>query len=257
MNNSGYFDKLHVAWGHERFLPLSPFYLTRKRLILQMAKEIDCLNANALDVGCGVGDFLSALRSKGIPCHGIDLSIVALRVARSKVKDADLILADARFLPYRSNSHGVVLCSEVLEHISREDQVVEEIHRVLAKCGVTIVTVPQGEQHWTEEDLEDGHLRRYTKMYLAKMFESTGFKIDELICWGFPMAVIFRKLVSTPIFRRRLHEHMSKSRLVRGIGPLLRLVVMFFRIDDIFKNRNLGLGLILKTRKVSEPPDNF
>lgn len=255
MNNTRYFDKLHVAWGHERFLPLSPFHLTRKRLILQVTKEIDCLNSNVLDIGCGIGDLLSALQSKGTPCHGIDRSIFALLVARSKVKDADLILADARFLPYRSNSYGVVLCSEVLEHIRREDQVVKEIQRVLAKCGVTIVTVPQGEQHWTEEDLEDGHLRRYTKMHLAKMFESTGFKIDELICWGFPMAVIFRKLVSTPIFRRRLHERMSKSRLVRGIGPLLRIVVMLLRIDDIFKNRHLGLGLILKARKVSELSD--
>jgi hypothetical protein len=88
-------------------------------------------------------------------------------------------------------------------------------------------------------------------MYLAKMFQSAGFKIDELSCWGFPMAVTFRKLVSTQILRRRLHEPMSKSSLIRGVAPLLRLIDIFFRIDDISKNLHLGLGLILKARKMS------
>ena len=251
MNNSRHFDKLHAAWGHERFLLLSPFYLARKRLIMQMTKEIESLNLNVLDIGCGVGDVLSTLLSKGLRCHGIDLSIFALRVARSRVKDGCLIQADARFLPYRSNSFGAVLCSEVLEHIRREDQVVEEIHRVLAKNGVTIVTVPQGEQHWTGEDRREGHLRRYSKMHLARMFDSTGFEIEDLICWGFPMAVAFRKIIYTPIFGWRLHDRMSKSLLIGVIGVLLRLIDAFFRIDDIFKNLHLGLGLILKARKVS------
>jgi len=219
-------------------------------LISKMTEEID-LNQSVLDIGCGVGDLLSTLLSKGLLCHGIDLSIFALRAARSRVKDADLIQADARFLPYRLSSFCAVLCSEVLEHIRREDQVVKEIHRVLTRNGVTIVTVPQGEQHWTEEDREDGHIRRYSKNYLAKMLESAGFKIEELICWGFPMAVIFRKLVSTPIFKRRLHKRMSKSRLIGGIELLLRLVVVSFRIDDVSKNLHLGLGLILKARKAS------
>jgi len=251
LNNCRYFDKLHVAWGHERFLPLSPFYLTRKRLIIQMTKEIDSLNLNVLDIGCGIGDLISTLPFKRIPCHGIDLSIFALHTARSRVKDANFIQADARFLPYRSNSYCMVLCSEVLEHIRREDQVVQEIHRVLARNGVTIVTVPQGEQHWTEEDREEGHLRRYSKMRLARMFDSTGFKIEDLICWGFPMAVLFRKIVYTPIFGWRLHDRMSKSLLIGVIGPLLRLIDVFFRIDDIFKDLHLGLGLILKARRTS------
>lgn len=251
LNNSRYFDKLHAAWGHERFLPLSPFYSTRKRLIMQMLEEIDSLNLNVLDIGCGVGDLLSALRAKGFSCHGVDLSIFALRAARSRVKDADLIQADARFLPYRSSSYDAVLCSEVLEHVQRDDQVVEEIHRILAENGVSIVTVPQGEQYWTEEDREDGHLRRYSKMYLVRMFEPMSFRIEGLICWGFPMAVIFRKLVSTQIFTRRLHERASKSHLIGGIEMLLHFIVVLFRIDDVFNNLHLGLGLILKARKAS------
>ena len=252
LNNSRYFDKLHVAWGHERFLPLSPFYLTRKRLIMQMIEEIDSLNLSVLDIGCGIGDLLSTLRAKGFSSHGVDLSIFALRAARFRVKDADLIQADARFLPYRSSSYGAILCSEVLEHIQRDDQVVEEIHRILAENGVAIVTVPQGEQHWTEEDREDGHLRRYSKTRLVRMFEPISFRIEDLICWGFPMAVIFRKMVSTPIFSRRLHERASKSRLIGGVELLLRFVVALFRIDDVFSSLHLGLGLILKARRMSK-----
>jgi len=239
-----------MAWGHERFLLLSPFYFTRKRLIMQIIEEIDYLNLNVLDIGCGVGDLLSTLLTRGLQCYGIDLSIFALRVARSRVKNADLIQADARFLPFRFNSFGVVLCSEVFEHIRREDQAVEEIHRVLAGNGVTIVTVPQGEQHWTEEDRKEGHLRRYSKMYLTRMFESTGFEIEDLICWGFPTAVILRKLVYTPIFEWRLHKRMSKNLLIGSTGLLLHIIDIFFRIDAIFKNLHLGLGLILKARKV-------
>ena len=250
MNGSKDLDRLHIEWGHEKFLLSSPFYLTRKRLITQMTEEMNFSRPNVLDVGCGIGDLLSTPLSKGFQCYGADLSTHVLRIARSNVRNADLVQADARFLPFRSNSFGLILCSEVLEHIHREDQVVNEIHRVLERNGIAIVTVPQGEQHWTEEDRREGHLRRYSRMHLARIFESTGFEIENLICWGFPMAVILRKLIYRPVFEWKLHKRMTRKLTIESTGLLLRFIDVFFRIDTLFKNLPLGLGLILKARKV-------
>jgi len=52
------------------------------------------------------------------------------------------ILADASRLPFRDSSFPGVLCTELLEHVMKPEEVIFEIRRILSTRGILIVTVP-------------------------------------------------------------------------------------------------------------------
>jgi SAM-dependent methyltransferase len=72
-----------------------------------------------LEVGCGEGYVLSALRKAGVTCpmRGIDFSEAAIGEARRRVPDAIFEVQDARALAASGQRYDLVLMIEVLEHL--------------------------------------------------------------------------------------------------------------------------------------------
>lgn len=94
-----------------------------------------------VDVGCGDGVF-SAATFDGIQMIGIDVSKRELSKAKKKAVYHSVILAEARFLPIKSDSLNTVISISVLEHIPKLDDVLKELYRILCKSGVLFFTVP-------------------------------------------------------------------------------------------------------------------
>jgi len=74
------------------------------------------------------------------------------------------IVADITSVPLESESIGRVICDNVLEHVSRPDQVVREMHRLLAAGGVAYIATPflypfhsspNDHQRWTVQGLQE------------------------------------------------------------------------------------------------------
>jgi ubiquinone/menaquinone biosynthesis C-methylase UbiE len=248
------FDRLHKIWRHATCLEISPFHFTRKRLIMDAVATSVKPGSSVLDVGCGIGDLLVSLAEQGVAADGTDVARFALNAAKRRLSHTDLVLSDARWLPFRGDNYSVVICSEVLEHVEDHAKVAEEIHRVLVPGGTAVLTVPHGEQHWTWEDRVDGHLRRYTKKQFSDLMREAGFEIDEIRCWGFPLAVLFRKVISTPLYDRGFHESQSCMKNSVFYRALLRSIVMLFRLDDSFHGSQLGLGIVARLRKPIASP---
>lgn len=72
-----------------------------------------------LEIGCGEGYVLAALRAAGVRCpmHGIDLSSDAVAEARRNVSDATFEVASADSLLHGDTRYDLVLMLEVLEHV--------------------------------------------------------------------------------------------------------------------------------------------
>ncbi len=77
-----------------------------------------CYNS-VLEVGCGTGRFLEVLGAKAEgPCIGLDRSLSMLKVASWRVgKRCELVVGDARKLPFKPNSFDVVCLLFVLEFL--------------------------------------------------------------------------------------------------------------------------------------------
>lgn len=89
-----------------------------------------------LDAGCGSGDVVKYLISKGYEAKGIELSNSVLKdYANDLYKKRIVQQGSLTKLPFKDNEFDVVFSSEVLEHINEEDipLVVSELFRVCKK----------------------------------------------------------------------------------------------------------------------------
>ena len=96
-----------------------------------------------LDVGCGNGAYLRALRGRGLPTVGCDLSPGMLAAA---APHPWLVNGDAESLPLRTSSFDVVLAPHMLYHVADRRGAASEMRRVLRPGGLCVV-VTNGPDH--------------------------------------------------------------------------------------------------------------
>lgn len=104
-----------------------------------------------LDAGCGQGDVVTYLLSKGFHAVGCDVSDVGVQ------KNNPHLLQENRFykttlskLPFENNSFDLIFCSEVLEHIPEEEiqATINEFYRVTNNIAfLTISLRPSSENN--------------------------------------------------------------------------------------------------------------
>lgn len=104
-------------------------------------------NSRLLDVGCGTGALLNKLRPRfSGELYGCDLAPVAVEAVRDICKDARVVCLPA--LPQDWNSRfDYVICTEVLEHLSRPEQAIASMAQCLRAGGKLILSVPNDSMH--------------------------------------------------------------------------------------------------------------
>src|SRR5215218_10355008 len=117
-----------------------PWAWSRRRALLLSAVTP---GERVLDLDCGAGRFVAALRDAGAEPIGVELAAAALERARRNVPGADLRLVNQDgTLPLGHGEVDVVWCSEVLEHVPDTVAFLTEARRVLRRGGRLLVTVP-------------------------------------------------------------------------------------------------------------------
>jgi SAM-dependent methyltransferase len=98
-----------------------------------------------LDVGCGVGTDLVRLGRAGAMLTGVDLSTVAIELARQNLTQqglsADVRVSDGEELTFASDSFDVVYAHGVLQYTADPRAMVREMYRVLRPGGQLVAMV--------------------------------------------------------------------------------------------------------------------
>lgn len=104
--------------------------------------------ATFLDIGCNWGRWSIAAARRGYHTVGIDPSLGAVMAARRVAKKMDLpihyLVADARFLPFKSRCFDIVYSYSVLQHLSKDNvrTAVPKFGRVLRPNGTVLIQMP-------------------------------------------------------------------------------------------------------------------
>jgi ubiquinone/menaquinone biosynthesis C-methylase UbiE len=135
----------------KRILAAPPSKSAEKAARAFLARDIRFV----LDLACGIGRDTFFLEGRGLGVIGVDASFNGLRVAqRVKAERGSvptLVMADARYLPFKDGSFEGVYCFGLLHEFTAESQdedvarVMGEVKRLLCDEGTLAITILSGE----------------------------------------------------------------------------------------------------------------
>jgi demethylmenaquinone methyltransferase/2-methoxy-6-polyprenyl-1,4-benzoquinol methylase len=95
--------------------------------------------ARVLDLCCGTGDILLALKGRGAWILGSDFCHPMLVVAQRKSPGSDFLEADALDLPLKNDSLDLITCAFGFRNLANYDEGLEEFLRVLKPGGAAAI----------------------------------------------------------------------------------------------------------------------
>jgi len=214
-------------------LARNPGRLYRHQIINQVVRtSITSRDQSIVDIGCGTGELLShlALEFSSQNLFGLDISKVGILQAQENYPNLNFALIEVNADGFSSKTMklaaDIIVCSEVLEHLEKPEEILGFISDNLLINGVLIVTVPAGPMSFFERYI--GHHRHYTKDSLTQLLEATGFSKIEVQRAGFPGINLIR-LASMLRGKRILIDvaESQKKPILLGIG--LRIAEQILR----------------------------
>jgi SAM-dependent methyltransferase len=183
------FDYEAATWGAERLRAgersIAGYRLSEALVHLPARGRL-------LEVGCGAGRYLRALRDlrPGLALVGCDVSRAALARLREGAPEIETRLASGDSLPAADAEFDAVLAIDVLEHVGDPGRLLAEVHRVLAPGGVLHLHVPcEGDPRSLWRWLPGqsgasglkrrfgGHLHRFRRDEILRRVEAAGFRV--------------------------------------------------------------------------------
>lgn len=182
MNNIGIGDKKYYEDHY-----LSRNWMAYRNILSKLV--LTQTPGRVLDLGAGLGYFVEACTKWGIDCEGLEGSIDAVLMAKSRINDLKIsygLLSDE--LPYENEIFSTVILNQVIEHLESNvaKKLIKEIHRVLKPGGGIIIFSPC---FYNKAELYEDptHINMYTPSALKKFICNNGF--SEYLAFDDPMAI--------------------------------------------------------------------
>lgn len=184
-----YDDLWKGPWGDQQ--KFGPVHRRQREQLLKLVAKLEV--SSVLDVGCGSGDNLAALRERfpKMELCGSDVSNSALALARKRLPGASFHQMDAQSGKL-DRKFDLVLSNQVIEHLPDDVSALRNM-ALMARRFVLVATV-RGTMRKSEKKI--GHVRNYSDQELRAKASRAGLEVVDLFGWGFPFySPIFRTLI--------------------------------------------------------------
>lgn len=190
--------------------------------------EIEKNSMIIADIGGGRSPYFSCFSNKAGKFIVVDLEEA---LPKNEERPIIQLKGVAENIPLNDNSVDIVLCNQVLEHVTDPVKSVREIHRILRSGGYFMGSVP----HVSPIHLEPYDFRRYTSLGVEHLLKKEGF--SEIVIEGsggvFSAAVLMI-LMDLLLSERKDGESQNfNSKLSLLIFP----VTGFFNLLALFADR--------------------
>ena len=242
-NEIGRYYKSEEYYSHqenkEGFIPkvyekVKSVNLKNKYGIATEGKE----KGKALDIGCGVGDFLHTMEQHGWDCTGVEPSEDAKVIAKKRIKGQLLSSEEQENLP--DSSFDIITMWHVLEHVDDIRWQIQQLHRLCKPGGRIIIALPNYKSYdgqyykaeWAAYDVPR-HLNHFNKETIIKILEESGLrhvKTEKLVWDAYYISYMSEKYRkhSIPLLRGAFRGLVSNCK-ARKTGEWSSLVYVFER----------------------------
>lgn len=204
------------------------WFVGRRRLLGYLLSSFGLLRHGLiLDIGCGVGSNFYLFDSLRIRVVGLDRSFYALSLASRKFKNP-LINGDLNKLPLKKNSIGVIIASDILEHLENDLTGIKELYQSLMKNGILIMTVPAFRFLRGTQDVVTGHKRRYSREEIVHKLREEGFQILRTSYFNF---FLFLPILLTRLLIRLLGLQLESENKVNS--PLVNFLLKTIFLSEV------------------------
>lgn len=173
------------------------WFRSRNALIQWAVNQYFPKSESLLEIGCGTGFVLEGLAryKPSLKLTGSEIFTNGLNFAAQRVPSAHFVQMDARSLPYLEE-FDVVTAFDVIEHITDDQLVLNNLFRATKAGGGALITVPQHQWLWSAADDYACHQRRYSAKELHSKICSAGFDIvrsTSFVSLLLPAMILSRK----------------------------------------------------------------
>ena len=203
-----------------------------------------------LEIGARLGNFTLKLlpRQFYTACDADPLHLDYLESRFGNYRWMDVRKVDlereADFDPLQER-YDTAICLDMLEHVSRDGQALENMHRVLIPGGSAIILVPQGKWLYGSLDRILEHRRRYSRRELIEKCERAGFKVNKVFSFNRIGSLLW--FLNSRVLRRKNFSKLELKLFDSSIWILRR-------IDKLLPLP--GLSLIVVAQKSGESPSS-
>ena len=215
----------------------------RADAIIAMLKELPLDNPRILDLGCATGWMTKMLSELGT-AEGVDLSETAIEIAKVKFPGIRYTAGDLYEIELTSEPVDVVVCQEVIAHVSDQAVLIRRIADVMKPGGYLVITAANkfvmdrvrdsdGLVGVGDEDPED-HIKKWLDMKGLKGLIAADFTV----------------LRSTSVIPM---GHRGWLRLINShkLNHLVSWLIPQKRLDALKERMGLGYSIIVVGRKKS------
>lgn len=178
--------------------------LEKEQRIDDVKEEINYINKLApgkvLDIGCGMGDLLSAINDKWKK-YGLEFSSLA---ANEAAKYGDIFTGPLVDAPYEKEFFDLVVMHHVIEHLEKPEDDIVRVSKILKQSGRLIISTPDFDgamARYFKENYrllhDKTHISLFSRISLRHFLEDFGFEIE---------------FESFPFFETR---HFNKNNILR------------------------------------------
>jgi len=217
------------------------------------AKQLGTLglgtDATILDLGCGTGGNLGLLQGFASTV-ALDASLTAASFVKGRGFPR-IGVASATDLPLRDASVDVVTAFGVIEHVERDDRMLDEMYRVTKPGGHMLIVTSAHQWLWSVHDDRVHHKRRYRIRDLGERVRKAGWRIEQL---SYVNSALFPGVAAVRFIQRFVPERPSDAESgMSGFGlpprPVNRALAALLGVEGTllrWGNLPMGVGLVCR-----------
>ena len=224
----------HTEFSNEQYSSAYPlgierhyWSMARNAIIKDFLRQNKLEKKRMLEIGCGRGVVLRALRDDSFDCYGVELAPLTVPTGLTAYMHTGMSFEalDSELI----DSIEAVLLFDVIEHIEDEKAFIKDILQTFPNLTHIVVTVPACPLLWSNYDTHYGHYRRYTYASLRAVMHEAGLATRSASYFFHALFIPARFLT----FLKR--ERKTRLTVPEGLSGLFhKIVALYFFIEYKF-----------------------